>query len=352
MKEKYRIRFSLLSIIGMSLILLTSCRKESEKGVIADIDGSIDFVFKPGNSSNQIVLWVEDWNGKYIGTVFLTNFIGRYGGGNRTSNPNIDLTDGNRLSALPVWSFKRGVIDKTFGINNYYPPAETKPSYPDDIDAISGATPANSTQRKSWQLSNLPYGNYSCWIEVNRSYDFNDYHNYSYYRGQPSVVWNTTIHVTENPDSSIVFDYAGYGSPYGSDGSINKPDSTITTATDLLDDLGDYKFKVIYTPQEVLAIENNYALSPQVHLCLLNQNYPNPFNSSTLISYSILKSDLVILKIYNILGEEVQTLVNKFHEIGDYNVNFITNNLSNGFYFYQLRLGSDFIDTKMMLLIH
>lgn len=197
-------------------------------------NGSIDFIFKPNNNHTQFSLWVENVNGEYIRTIFLTKFIGRNGGGNRTSNPDIDLNNGNRLSALPIWSFKRSVINTTFGIENYYPPVETQASYPDDIDAISGATPNNNIQRKTWQLSKLPFGKYKCWIEANQSFNFNKYHNYSFYRGQPSVVWNTTINVTENPDSNMVLDYTGYGSPDGSDGNINIPDSTITTAIDFL----------------------------------------------------------------------------------------------------------------------
>jgi hypothetical protein len=58
-------------------------------------NGKIDFIFKPSGSYTQIAIWVEDDNGKYIGTVFLTDFIGRRGGGNRTGNPDIDYEYGN-----------------------------------------------------------------------------------------------------------------------------------------------------------------------------------------------------------------------------------------------------------------
>ena len=211
-------------------------------------DNSLNFIFRPDQRNLQLAIWLENENGDYIGTVFLTDFIGRNGGGNRTSDPDIDATSGNRLSALPVWSHKRGVIDTTFGVENYYPPAETQASYPDDIDAISGATPPKSIQNKTLQLSDLPYGKYKCWIEVNHSYDTNEYHNYSYYRGQPSVVWNLTIDVTDDPDTSMILEYTGYGSPDGSGGNINPPDHTITTASDLLYDLGGYKFMVISQP--------------------------------------------------------------------------------------------------------
>lgn len=322
------------------------------KSIAQDLsNGRIDFIFKPSGSYIQIAIWVEDENGKYISTVFLTNFIGRKGGGNRTGNPDIDYEYGNRLSALPVWSFKRGVIDTTYGIENYYPPSSTQASYPDDIDAVSGATPGGSLQRKSWKFSGLSPGICNCWIEANKSFDTNEYHNYSYYRGQPSVVLNATINVTENPDSNMVMDYTGYGSPDGSNGDIDPPDLTITTAAGILSDMGGFRFKVVYVPQEVTATEENYTFTPQAGFRILNHNFPDPSNSSTLISYSIYQSDQVILKIYNLLGEEVKTIVNGYHQAGDYDISFNMNNLSNGIYIFKLQVGKDFIDTKKMLLL-
>ena len=82
----------------------------------------------------------------------------------------------------------------------------------------------------------------------------------------------------------------------------------------------------------------------------LEQNYPNPFNPSTVISYSIPKGNNVTLKIFNILGQEVSTLVNSFKAPGKYSVNFNASNLSSGIYFYVLRSGSYFQVKKMMLL--
>jgi hypothetical protein len=315
-------------------------------------NGSLNFIFTPANDYTQFVVWLEDGDGKYIETIFLTGFIGRRGGGNRTSDPDIDIIGGNRLSALPVWSHKRGVIDTTFGLQSYYPPEESKPSYPADIDAISGATPPNSLQNKTLHLSNLPYGTYRCWIEVCQSYNSNYYHNYSYYRGQPSVVWLATINVTQNPDSCDVLNYTGYGSPDGSNGDINPPDQTITTASDLINDMGGYKFKVVYSPKESLGVEENYASSSQNRFCILKQNFPNPVNPSTIISYSLLKSGNVTLKIYNIWGENVLTLVNTFQLIGDYSVNLINNTLSSGLYYYRLQLGNYSTDTKIMIVLH
>ena len=82
----------------------------------------------------------------------------------------------------------------------------------------------------------------------------------------------------------------------------------------------------------------------------LSQNYPNPFNPTTKINYSLPKSGLVTLKIYNILGQEVNTLVNEVKSAGVYSVDFNASNLSSGIYFYTIKSG-DFTDVKKMSLI-
>ena len=82
----------------------------------------------------------------------------------------------------------------------------------------------------------------------------------------------------------------------------------------------------------------------------LKQNYPNPFNPVTTINYSIPSNGNVKLKIYDILGREVATLVNETKAPGNYEVNFNAANLPSGVYFYRLQTG-DFIQTKKMILM-
>ena len=82
----------------------------------------------------------------------------------------------------------------------------------------------------------------------------------------------------------------------------------------------------------------------------LGQNYPNPFNPTTVISYSIEKSGLVQLKVYDILGNEVAELVNKKQEAGNYTLHFNASNLPSGIYFYTLTSGR-FAETKKLLLL-
>ena len=82
----------------------------------------------------------------------------------------------------------------------------------------------------------------------------------------------------------------------------------------------------------------------------LKQNYPNPFNPNTVISYSVAKTEKVEIRVYDMLGKEVQTLVNDVKNPGSYNVVFNAVNLSSGVYFYRLTSGS-FTDIKKMTLV-
>ena len=82
----------------------------------------------------------------------------------------------------------------------------------------------------------------------------------------------------------------------------------------------------------------------------LYQNYPNPFNPSTTIKYQIPNAGLVTLKVYDLLGNEVATLVNKEKPVGTYEIGFSASGLSSGIYFYKLQSGN-FTETKKMILI-
>ena len=72
----------------------------------------------------------------------------------------------------------------------------------------------------------------------------------------------------------------------------------------------------------------------------LAQNYPNPFNPSTKISFSIPEKSFTTLKIYDILGNEVATLLNEEKPVGNYEVQFDASKLSSGVYFYRLQSNS------------
>lgn len=81
----------------------------------------------------------------------------------------------------------------------------------------------------------------------------------------------------------------------------------------------------------------------------LKQNYPNPFNPVTNISFDVSKDDFVSLKVYDVLGREVKTLVNENLSAGKYNMTFDAAELTSGVYYYKLSAG-DFSETKKMIL--
>jgi hypothetical protein len=82
----------------------------------------------------------------------------------------------------------------------------------------------------------------------------------------------------------------------------------------------------------------------------LDQNYPNPFNPATTLRYAIPAGTDVTLKVYNIIGQEVATLVNEYQTSGVYTVNFDASKLSSGIYLYRISAGT-FVQVKKMLLV-
>ncbi len=99
-----------------------------------------------------------------------------------------------------------------------------------------------------------------------------------------------------------------------------------------LDALGDIKDKTVL---------NNF---------ILFQNYPNPFNPKTVIQYNLLSRDYVTLKVYDLLGNEVATVVKEEKDTGEYKLEFDGSNLASGIYVYRLSVGSNHVSKKMILL--
>ena len=106
-----------------------------------------------------------------------------------------------------------------------------------------------------------------------------------------------------------------------------------------------YNFISVNSVHEIKVKNNDFYVS---------QNYPNPFNPSTKISWQTPVSSWQTLKVYDVLGNEITTLVNEHKPAGSYEVEFSAtgegNNLPSGVYFYQLKAG-DYINTKKMILL-
>ncbi|MEO8231835.1 MAG: T9SS type A sorting domain-containing protein [Ignavibacteriota bacterium] len=98
----------------------------------------------------------------------------------------------------------------------------------------------------------------------------------------------------------------------------------------------------------VVGVENEVNNVPNKFI--VEQNYPNPFNPSTIISYSIPKEAMVTLKVYNILGQEVATLINNIQSAGSYKINFNAAELSSGIYFYSVKSDNFSVVKKMLFM--
>ncbi len=184
--------------------------------------------------------------------------------------------------------------------------------------------------------------------------------------------------VDENADGEAGPDGANYGEILVADGS------GVGTRVELQDGLNDYHnfWDISLENEPVRVIEGatfdeligvlfysfgNYKLIPRNNddfvgytdlddiaelprTFSLSQNYPNPFNPTTVIQYSIPEVTNVKLKVYDMLGREIQTLINREQNAGQYNVEFNATNLSSGVYFYRIEAGS-FVDSKKLLLL-
>lgn len=120
--------------------------------------------------------------------------------------------------------------------------------------------------------------------------------------------------------------------------------------------LGVHKSSLFYgTEKNLIAIRDTGTVGIEnaingVKDFLLYQNYPNPFNPSTSINYQIPKEGIVTLKVYDILGNEMKTLVNEFKSSGNYSVEFDASKLASGMYLYRLQV-NQYVSTKKMLLL-
>ncbi len=108
----------------------------------------------------------------------------------------------------------------------------------------------------------------------------------------------------------------------------------------------DFNGAFEYSPM----VEVNVEAPSQLKLA---QNYPNPFNPETTINYQIPFASRVTLKVYNVLGREVATLVNEFQQAGTYNSQFsiLNSQLSSGVYFYKLQTDNGYSETKKLMII-
>ena len=153
------------------------------------------------------------------------------------------------------------------------------------------------------------------------------------------------------PENELKF----FKSPTGLNNSWFSMGGTVNTSQNYVEELGinDFSYWTLAGVNSPLPVLEESAVLPEEFK--LYQNYPNPFNPVTTIRYSVAKREHVSLKVYDIIGNELITLVNDVKEPGVYNVKFnsvISNNtqLISGIYFFQLRTAS-FVQTNKMILL-
>ncbi len=126
---------------------------------------------------------------------------------------------------------------------------------------------------------------------------------------------------------------------------ITAGDIIVATTTDSVGNTSEFSSLDTVVVTDISSTINNL---PEVYA--LYQNYPNPFNPVSKIKYDIPELSFVTLKIYDVLGSEIATLVNEEKPVGSYEVTFDASNLPSGVYFYQLKT-KGYLETKKMILM-
>ena len=167
--------------------------------------------------------------------------------------------------------------------------------------------------------------------------------------------------ITSNPLGMVTSNCFGYNKGYHTTDTlypgqgywikVNQAGSLILSVSTTQEELAKSAIRIVHTdelppppPSDAISqyeIPKTFSLS---------QNYPNPANPGTTISFSLPRSTFVTIKIYNILGQLISTLVNERRAPGTYNVQFDASNLPSGVYYYRLS-GGDYVATKSMLVI-
>ena len=170
------------------------------------------------------------------------------------------------------------------------------------------------------------------------------------YNSSGSIVWASAIGGTyDDFSSALVNDTSGHFFITGAFAGVNIDFDPGMGAALLSSNGASDIFFAKYSKElnPMVSVEDNSNVPNELHLF---QNYPNPFNPSTKISYSITQSVLVTLKIYDILGTEIETLVKEEKLVGTYELNWNAANLSSGVYFYRLQAGT-YVQTHKMILL-
>jgi hypothetical protein len=149
-----------------------------------------------------------------------------------------------------------------------------------------------------------------------------------------------------------VSDYLDFVTRYPIDFDLSYTNTTLQTAAEGGFPVGDLNwFPDKYAEWLLTDVEDVTAGEALPTEFSLSQNYPNPFNPTTVIEFSVPLKEHVSLEVFNTIGQRVGKLVSKELNAGNYKYDFDASNLSSGVYFYKLKVGNSFVQTKKMLLM-
>ncbi|WP_018247356.1 DUF2271 domain-containing protein [Orenia marismortui] len=233
----FKSRMKLMALVMILVVLIS--------GIIrAQSEGRISVEVKPGErykdvtwywlgifpikSNPQMAIWLEDEQGNYIDTIYVTESSGKskWSGGK----------DIRRPDALPIWSHKRGIKYN----DGLYMPTKDKPL----VDAITGATPKKGFTRKWIIPADIKLKQLVIRLEVNQSIDYNETYkkklsknnfNYNDTSGQPSLLWEGEIEIKDG--FTTVLKKVGHGHPSGKNGKLFRNLETITTANEIIESI-------------------------------------------------------------------------------------------------------------------
>ena len=297
-----------------------------------------------GNQNNGILIFGLDEETQTYGTVIQGNRIGL--------NPNGNIIP-NGVNGINIWGSVDSVVIGAEPANGLGDPNKIVGNQGSGISVLTqlGYSPTYVSVRKNQiyqnNNSNLfvsPQANYGIQPPYSLSFNNNtiagihdipgakiDIYNANLNEGKPSAYqWLGVTTVGANG----VFSYEI------TDPSIEAVSLIATTA---LGNSSGFAYLELVTD-----VEKDNDKIP--NMFSLNQNYPNPFNPSTTITFSIPEEELVTLKIFNSLGEEVAELMNEIKSAGNYSLLFDANTLSSGVYFYRIKAGR-YVEIKKMTLL-
>lgn len=208
---------------------------------------------------------------------------------------------------------------------------------------------AHNTAITSADFANLGAGMYISYNPL--SIKLNYFKAYKNEKNQIVLTWQTAY---ENNSHSFIIERSFNTKKWDAIGFVK---ANINTNTNNYEFIDNNAFNKVYYRIKYVDINCNFNYLPileyidsTVKQPKLNQNYPNPFNPATRISYYLPTTSFVKLKIYNSIGEEIQTLVNQTQIEGQYELVFDGKDLSNGIYFYRLETDNYSLTKKMILL--